>query len=54
MAGKEILGDVFRNDRFVFAERVEVTVAFFRGDFVADMEELAKVGIEELVPWVVA
>ena len=37
---EQIFGDVFGDDRFMLLERVEITVAFLRGDFETDVDQL--------------
>ena len=38
-----VFGDVFGDDRFIFFERVCVTISHLCGDFEADVDELAEI-----------
>jgi hypothetical protein len=37
---EQVFSDVFGDDSFMLLERVEITVAFLRGDFETDVDQL--------------
>ena len=46
MTLEQVACDISRDDRFAAFHKLDVTIAFLRGDFVTDVQKLAQVRVE--------